>query len=77
VENKQQTLPSRQQVIEEVLGDVIRELKEVPSGHLYAHVMGRISWHEYNATLASLKRQGKIKEKYHVLTWTGVAKPQA
>lgn len=53
------------------LGVAIKSLGEVPSGHLYARVMGHLSLEQYNSFIAVLKQQGLVSEKGHLLTWTG------
>jgi hypothetical protein len=47
----------------------IRELREVPSGHLYAQVMNRLSLQEYQVIIDVLKESGFITESNHVLKW--------
>lgn len=51
------------------LGEAIKDLGSVPSGHLYAHVMGHMSLDSYNAAIGLLKRAGAVKEENHLLTW--------
>lgn len=59
------------------LGDAIRSLTEssplrgVPSGELYARVMGRMDIRTYGALIGALKRAGLIEERSHLLTWVG------
>lgn len=36
------------------VGDAIRELKEVPSGHLYARMMSHMTLDQYQAVIATL-----------------------
>ena len=54
-----------------VMAETIRELKEVPNGHLYAQVMGQISLASYEKVIETLKRAGLVKEKGNLLTWIG------
>jgi len=56
------------------VGDAIRELKEVPSGHLYAHLMGRMSLESYNGCIRILKQAGLVEEHNHLLKWVGPEK---
>ena len=42
----------------------------VPSGHLYAAVMGKINLDNYNAIIEVLVKVGKITNKGHLLTAT-------
>lgn len=54
------------------LADAVRELGSVPSGHLYARVMGQLQLEEYEAMIGCLIRNGIIsKDDNHVLTWKG------
>ena len=53
------------------LAEAISELGEVPNGHLYAAVMGKMSFGEYQQAIAALKAQKLIKEKGFLLTWIG------
>ena len=53
------------------VGSAIKELGSVPSGHLYARLMGRMSLETYNKILGILKRTGAVKEENHLLTWVG------
>lgn len=56
------------------VAEAIRDLGEVPNGHLYARLMGRMSLDAYNAIIGALKGAGLVKEESHVLTWIGPAK---
>lgn len=62
--------------IARALADTIRDLGSVPSGHLYAQVMGHLDIHTYEAAIGALKRAGLVTEKNHELTWVGPAKEQ-
>ena len=53
------------------IAEAIRELKEVPSGHLYARLMGHMSLNTYNQFIGVLTRAGVVKEENHLLTWVG------
>ena len=53
----------------EIVAEAIEGLGEVPSGHLYAYLMGVIDIHTYNGVIAILKKQGKITESNNLLTW--------
>lgn len=55
------------------LGEAIQSLKSVPSGHLYAQVMGQVSLEAFNGAIGVLKRAGAVKEENHLLTWVGPA----
>jgi hypothetical protein len=56
------------------VADAIRELGEVPSGHLYARLMGAMSISTYENIIAILKRTGLVTETNYVLRWVGGAK---
>ena len=51
------------------LADAIRELGEIPSGHLYARVMGYMSLDVYTAIIRALKGAGLVEETNNLLTW--------
>ena len=53
------------------VADAIRELGEVPSGHLYAHLMSKLSLEQYEQVIGVLKQSGLITESNHLLTWVG------
>ena len=53
------------------VADAIRELGEVPSGHLYAHLMSKLSLEQYEQVIGVLKQAGLITESSHLLTWVG------
>jgi hypothetical protein len=55
------------------VAEAIRDLKEVPNGHLYARVMQYLTLDQYNQILGTLKSAGLIEEANHVLKWTGPA----
>ena len=52
-----------------VVADTIRELKQVPSGHLYAQLMGTMDLATYEKIIGVLKNAGLITEQNHLLTW--------
>lgn len=56
-----------------VIGESIRELGQVPSGHLYAVVMsGGMDLAQYEQAIGLLKRSKLVAEDAsHMLTWTG------
>lgn len=58
------------------LSETIRELKEVPSGELYAQLMGTLSLEDYQKVVAMLKRTGLVEEtQAHLLRWVGPTIP--
>lgn len=55
-----------------VIAETVRELGEVPSGHLYAGLMGKVSYYEYERCLGILIHAGLISRSgHHLLTWAG------
>ena len=53
------------------VGEAIKALGSVPSGHLYAQLMPYMSLETYNKIIAILVRAGGVKEERHLLTWIG------
>jgi hypothetical protein len=54
------------------ISETIRELGEVPSGHLYAGLIGEISLQDYERIIGVLKNTWLVREDpSHLLTWTG------
>jgi uncharacterized protein YutE (UPF0331/DUF86 family) len=54
------------------LAEIIRHAGEVPSGHLYARLMHKITLEDYDRLIATLKRAGLVTETPgHLLRWTG------
>lgn len=51
------------------VAEAIRELKSVPSGHLYARVMSHMSLETYESVINTLKNAGVIKEDNSELIW--------
>jgi hypothetical protein len=50
----------------------IRELGEIPAGHLYAPLMGLMSLATFESILRTLKNAGLVSESpAHLLTWIG------
>jgi hypothetical protein len=67
--------PTKQQLaagldVIRAVAEAIRELRTVPSGNLYAHVMGRLSIQEYEKVIGILKGADLVRESSdHLLTW--------
>jgi len=54
------------------VAETIRELDSVPSGYLYAQLMGHMSFESYEAVIGWLVRSGVVRrETSHLLVWTG------
>ena len=51
------------------IAEAIRSLGTVPSGHLYARVMGKLSLDQYNQIIGILKQQGLVSETHYELKW--------
>lgn len=56
----------------QAIAETIRDLGEVPSGVLYARLMGTLPLHDYNRVIDILKRSGLVTETPgHLLRWSG------
>ncbi len=53
------------------VGEAIRDLGSIPSGHLYARLMGQMSLDTYNSLISLLKQANLVEENNHLLTWVG------
>jgi hypothetical protein len=53
------------------LAEAIRTAKQIPSGHLYAMVMGKMTLEVYEGALGTLKRAKLVQEAGNMLTWVG------
>jgi len=53
------------------IAEAIKGLGSVPSGHLYARLMGHMSLSTYNTIIDFLKRNNVVKESGNLLTWVG------
>ncbi len=54
------------------LAETIRELGTVPSGTLYAQVMGCLTLEQYESAIRTLIRTGLvIEDQSHLLRWVG------
>ncbi len=54
------------------VAEAIRELKEVPSGHLYGNLMGMMTLDQYNQIIGTLQRAELVSQDgFHVLRWIG------
>jgi hypothetical protein len=54
-----------------VVTETIRDLKEVPAGHLYAQLMNHMSLSTFESIVALLVRAKLVTRKNHLLTWIG------
>ncbi len=54
------------------IAEAIRELKQVPAGHLYARLMSVLSLDQFNALVRILINAGLVREdSSHLLMWIG------
>ena len=53
------------------IAESIRAVGEIPSGHLYAQVMGVLTLEQYERAVGVLKGAGLVEERGHVLRWVG------
>lgn len=54
------------------VADAIKALGEVPSGHLYAHLMGKLDLAAYTRIIDILKSAKLVSEDgFHLLRWIG------
>jgi hypothetical protein len=54
----------------QALAEAIRELGEVPSGHLFASLQDRLTLSQFEQAIGVLKRSGLVRESNaHLLTW--------
>lgn len=53
------------------VAETIRKVKTVPSGELYARLIGRLSLDEYNKLIGILKGAGLVEERSFELKWIG------
>ena len=53
------------------IASLIKEVKSIPSGHLYAQLMGKMSLDQYNDLIATLQNAGLVSLKNDLLTYTG------
>ena len=47
----------------------IKDLGNVPSGHLYAQLMAYLTLDQYNTVIGFLKKEGLVREDHHELQW--------
>lgn len=51
------------------IGRIIRDAKRIPSGHLYAQLIGVLSLDKYESIIAILVKGRLIKVESHELVW--------
>lgn len=56
----------------QAIADAIRDLKQIPSGHLYGRLMGHLSLQDYERIIDVLVNAGVVREDpSHLLVWIG------
>ena len=69
--NRKQQISAALQIVHAV-GEAIQELGSVPSGTLYARLMGRMRLDRHEQIIGLLKTAGLVEESPdHMLTWVG------
>lgn len=53
------------------VAEAIREAKEIPSGTLYAMLVGKVDLQGYEAIIRNLKNADLVTEIAHLLKWVG------
>lgn len=72
-----ETKPTKEQIDKHIqvikaISDTIRELKQIPSGHLYARVMEFMTLDQYNTIIGILVSCKFVKlHASHLLEWVG------
>lgn len=56
------------------IAEAIRDLGEIPAGHLYGRLAGMLTIGDFERIIAILERTKLIEKHGHLLVWTG---PQA
>jgi len=67
------TEKARVLAIVQVVGDTIKEFgpNGVPLGHLYAHLIGIVSYSTFTAMIDAMVAAKVVKVSNHVVTWIG------
>lgn len=53
----------------QIIGRAIMDAGQIPSGQLYAAIMGKVSLETYQSVIGLLTRQGIIRNENHLLIW--------
>ena len=53
------------------VAEAIKTLGQVPSGHLYARLMGSLTLDQYQTIIDILEKGRLIKVEHHLITWLG------
>jgi hypothetical protein len=60
--------PKVQEVVD-AIAETIKEFKEIPSGHLYANLMGYMDLNTYQTLIKYMELKDWIKIEYNLITW--------
>jgi hypothetical protein len=59
------------------LAEAVRTAREIPSGHLYGTVRGKMTLSRYQAAIGLLKGAKLVEEQNFLLRWIGPERPDA
>jgi hypothetical protein len=57
--------------IMKAVAESIKEVGSIPSGHLYAQLMGKMSLGSYEKMIYAMQRMGIIRVEDHLITYIG------
>ena len=57
--------------IMKAVAESIKEAGSIPSGHLYAQLMGKMSLGSYEKMIDAMRRMGVIQIEDHLITYVG------
>jgi phosphoribosylamine-glycine ligase len=57
--------------IMKAVAEAIKEAGSIPSGHLYAQLMGKMSLGSYEKMIDAMQRMGIIRVEDHLITYVG------
>ena len=67
--NEEQKIKAAVEIMKAV-ASAVKELGSIPSGHLYAQLMGKMSLETYQDMIATMERLNVISVKNHLITYT-------
>ena len=69
--NEEQKIKAAVEIMKAV-ASAVKELGSIPSGHLYAQLIGKMSLDSYEKMTGALERMGVIRiDGNHLITYTG------
>ena len=69
--NEEQKMKAAVEIMKAV-ASAVKDLGSIPSGHLYAQLMGKMSLDSYEKMTGALERMGIIRiDGNHLITYTG------